>query len=53
MMNQIKTARVQLLRFMFLLPLVAILLMAFRKEAMEQKVKANFMGASPAGYATL
>lgn len=39
MMNQIKTARVQLLRFMFLLPLVAILLMAFRKEAMEQKSK--------------
>lgn len=34
MMNRIKTARVQLLRFLFLLPLAAILLLAFRKQVL-------------------
>lgn len=37
MMNRIKTARVQLLRFLFLVPLAAILLLAFRKEAMPKR----------------
>ncbi|MFT3845103.1 MAG: M56 family metallopeptidase [Lacibacter sp.] len=32
MMNKIKSARVQLLRFMFILPLVAVLLLAFRSN---------------------
>jgi TonB-dependent SusC/RagA subfamily outer membrane receptor len=31
MMNQIKSARVQAIRFLFILPLVAVLLLAFRK----------------------
>ena len=34
MMNRIKTARVQLLRFLFLLPLAAVLLLAFRNEVL-------------------
>ncbi len=32
MMNKIKTARVHLLRFLFLLPLLAIILVSFRKQ---------------------
>ncbi len=32
MMNKMKTARVQIVKFLFILPLVAVLLIAFRKE---------------------
>jgi len=32
MMNKIKTARVHILKFLFILPLVAVLLIAFRKQ---------------------
>ncbi len=33
MMNSLKSARVKLLKFLFLLPVVAVLLLAFRKES--------------------
>ncbi|QNA43285.1 M56 family metallopeptidase [Lacibacter sediminis] len=39
MMNQIKSARVQIIRFLFVLPLVAVLLLAFRE--VKQKEKRN------------
>ena len=32
MMNKLKSAKVQLIKFLFLLPMVAVLLLAFRKE---------------------
>jgi TonB-dependent SusC/RagA subfamily outer membrane receptor len=39
MMNQIKSARVQIIRFLFVLPLLAVLLLAFRE--VKQKEKRN------------
>lgn len=39
MMNTIKTAKVHLLKFMFLLPLIAVLLLAFRKEINSENKK--------------
>lgn len=38
MMNKMKTAKVQLLRFLFILPLVAIVLLAFRNRSNEEHV---------------
>ena len=37
MMNQIKSARVQIIRFLFVLPLVAVLLLAFREVREKEK----------------
>ncbi|WEK38038.1 MAG: TonB-dependent receptor plug domain-containing protein [Candidatus Pseudobacter hemicellulosilyticus] len=39
MMNKAKTARVQLIRFLFLLPVLAVVLLAFRTAVQEVKVK--------------
>jgi len=39
MMNQIKSARVQIIRFLFVLPLVAVLLLAFREVKQKEKRK--------------
>jgi TonB-dependent SusC/RagA subfamily outer membrane receptor len=41
MMNQIKSARVQAIRFLFVLPLLAVLLLAFR-EVRQQENKPDF-----------
>jgi len=37
MMNKIKSARLNLVRFLFILPLVAVLLLAFRNKALESQ----------------
>ncbi|WP_052273366.1 M56 family metallopeptidase [Flavihumibacter solisilvae] len=49
MMNSIRTARVHLVKFAFVLPLVAVLLLAFRKEREARKEKEEFLqnGQSP------
>jgi len=39
MMNQIKSARVQVIRFLFILPLVAVLLLAFREVRQTEQRK--------------
>lgn len=39
MMNQIKSARVQVIRFLFILPLVAVLLLAFREVKQKERRK--------------
>ena len=39
MMNQIKSARVQVIRFLFILPLVAVLLLAFREVRQKEQRK--------------
>ena len=36
MMNKMKTARMHIVKFLFILPLVAVLLIAFRKKNMKQ-----------------
>ncbi len=41
MMNKMKSARVQIIRFLFILPLIAVLLLAFREVKM-QEGKHNF-----------
>ncbi|RXK58734.1 hypothetical protein ESA94_15195 [Lacibacter luteus] len=42
MMNQIKSARVQAIRFLFVLPLVAVLLLAFREVKQKEQRKEEF-----------
>lgn len=42
MMNQIKSARVQVIRFLFILPLVAVLLLAFREGKQKEQRKEEF-----------
>jgi len=39
MMNKMKTARIQLIRFLFVLPLISVLLVAFRSEVKDQFTK--------------
>lgn len=39
MMNTLKTAKVHLIKFLFLLPVVAVLLLSFRKEIQKVEVK--------------
>ena len=41
MMNTLKTAKVHLIKFLFLLPVVAVLLLSFRKEIHKAEVKAT------------
>ncbi|MFV0606364.1 MAG: M56 family metallopeptidase [Niabella sp.] len=41
MMNTIKTAKVHLVKFLFLLPVVAVLLLSFRKEVIKDAATAN------------
>ncbi len=41
MMNQMKSARVQIIRFLFVLPLLAVMLLAFR-EARQHETKQDF-----------
>ncbi len=38
MMNTLKTARIHLVKFMFFLPVVAVLLLSFRKEVIKQQL---------------
>ncbi len=42
MMNQIKSARMQVIRFLFVLPLVAVLLLAFREVKQKEQRKEEF-----------
>lgn len=58
MMNTIKSAKVQLVKFMFLLPVLAVLLLSFRKEmkdyreqVVNQKTDQKLNAASPAASA--
>lgn len=39
MMNTLKTTRVHLIKFLFLLPIIAVLLLSFRKEIQKAEVK--------------
>lgn len=41
MMNKIKTARVHLIKFLFVLPLIAVLLFAFRNKESDKSVREN------------
>ena len=41
MMNSIKSAKLHLVKFLFLLPIVAVLLLSFRKESMKSKFEEN------------
>ena len=45
MMNKMKSARVQAIRFLFVLPLIAVLLLAFR-EVKRQELKSEFSQAT-------
>lgn len=42
MMNTLKTAKVHLVKFLFLLPVVAVLLLSFRKEIQKTEMPINF-----------
>ena len=49
MMNKLKTARLQLVRFLFILPLLAVVLLSFRKQfrdSLNQKRKAEVISNS-------
>ncbi|MGN7787184.1 TonB-dependent receptor plug domain-containing protein [Niabella sp. 22666] len=47
MMNTIKSAKVQLIKFMFLLPVVAVLLLSFRKEIKAYREQDTIGAAKP------
>jgi beta-lactamase regulating signal transducer with metallopeptidase domain len=49
MMNKIKSAKVQMLRFLFLLPILAVILLAFRNREIYSK-HSNKIVLSPAGF---
>jgi beta-lactamase regulating signal transducer with metallopeptidase domain len=56
MMNKMKSARLNLVRFLFVLPLVAILLLAFRKNQSgisSISIEQNVMDTLPAGTKTI
>src|SRR5436190_10481173 len=46
MMNKIRSARLNLVRFLFMLPLIAVLLLAFRNKAMENQASKENKQAS-------
>lgn len=45
MMNKMKTARVHIVKFLFMLPLVAVLLIAFRKNEQQNSARSQLINA--------